>query len=50
MLALDSTWRRPGVIEAGKSHENLIKEANGHVVNYSYFLRINDARNGHVRT
>jgi hypothetical protein len=38
------------VIEAGQSHENSIQVANGHVTNYSYFLCIDDAHNGHVRT
>jgi len=50
MLACDSTWRRPGKIEAGKSHENFIQVANGHLVNYSYFLRTDDALTGHAGT
>ena len=31
------------VIEAGKSHENFIKVANGHIINYSNFLCTDDA-------
>ena len=38
------------VIEAGKSHENFIQVTNGHVTNYSFFLCIDDAHNGRVRT
>jgi len=37
-------------IEAGKSHENFIQVANGHLVNYSYFLRTDDALTGHAGT
>ena len=34
-------------IEAGKSHENFIQVAYGHVINYSDFLCTHDAHHGH---
>jgi hypothetical protein len=47
VLACDSTWQRPGKIEAGKSHENSIQVANGHCI-YRYFVLYNhDADWGH---
>ena len=43
MLAYESTWRRPGSIEAGKSHENHIQVASRHVFLYFFVLNFGEA-------